>query len=577
MKKRNKEPWKFLDTYRGTVFMGEWPTLVEMFRITVSRYPEHRCLSIYEPDNIFLNYRETLDVVEKVGNYLVKLGIGKGDKVAVTGKNSPEWAVAYLAVLFAGGIVVPLDYQLHVPELNALMKFADVKLLFSDEEKFDQLDGNGILSKEDKISLSPRKPGYVFECVEPESLPRAYPEEDDLAAILFTSGTMGDPKGVMLTHKNLVSDCYLAQGNMNIFDTDVFYALLPLHHSYTMLAVFIESLSVGAEIIFAKKLAIKQILHDLKEGKVTMFLAIPMLFNKMLKGLLRGIREKGVLVYGIIRGLMYLSGLIKKIFKVNPGKAMFKGLLAKLSLDTNRICICGGGPLPSSTFSLFNQLGIDFVQGYGLTETSPIINLNPKEAYKENSVGQIIPHIEMKILNPDESGIGEIVVKGSVVMQGYYNNEAATREVFTDDGWFCTGDVGYLDDDNYLYLTGRKKNLIVTEGGKNVFPEEIEDRFQLFDEIEQILVRGFVIDKKMKSEGIEALVYPSQDAFEALGKKRGSAYTPEEIKARIQEIVDEVNRDLLSYKKIARVIITEEAMEMTTTKKIKRFAVEGEA
>ncbi len=192
----------------------------------------------------------------------------------------------------------------------------------------------------------------------------------------------------MLSHSNLVSDCYLAQGHMTLYPTDVFYALLPIHHSYTMLAVFIEAISVGAEIVFGKKLLVSQILKELKLGKVTMFLAVPMLFNKMLKGLLNGIKEKGIVVYGLIRFLMSISGLIKKVFKVNPGHKMFNGILAKLSMDNIRICISGGGPLPSSTFKLFNQLGIDFVQGYGLTETSPIITLNPVYAYVETSVGK---------------------------------------------------------------------------------------------------------------------------------------------------------------------------------------------
>jgi long-chain acyl-CoA synthetase len=320
--------------------------------------------------------------------------------------------------------------------------------------------------------------------------------------------------------------------------------------------------------VFAKKLVVKQILKDLHEGQVTMFLGIPMLFNKLLKGLLRGIREKGILVYGLIRGMMMLSGFIKKVFKVNPGKKMFHGILKKISLDTNRICICGGGPLPSSTFSMFNQLGIDFVQGYGLTETSPILTLNPVDHYKETSVGKILPRTEMRILDPDEEGNGEIIVKGPMVMQGYYNNETATREVFTEDGWFKTGDVGYLDGENYLYLTGRKKSLIVTEGGKNVFPEEIEDQFQLYEEIEQILVRGYTLDERMKTEGIEAVVYPNIDFFQEEGS---DTFPREKIEQRVNEIIKAVNLELLPYKRISRIEVIEEPMEMTTTKKIKRF------
>jgi long-chain acyl-CoA synthetase len=313
-------------------------------------------------------------------------------------------------------------------------------------------------------------------------------------------------------------------------------------------------------VVFAKQLAIGQILKDLKQGQVTMFLGVPMLFNKLIKGLMRGIREKGIVVYGLIRFLMWISGVIKKYFHINPGKKMFKGILSKLSLDTNRVCICGGGPLPASTFKMFNQLGIDFVQGYGLTETSPIVALNPKEAYKEESVGKMIPGTQTMILDPDENGCGEIALKGSMIMQGYYKNDEATKEVFTEDGWFKTGDVGYLDEDNYLYLTGRAKSMIVTEGGKNVFPEEIEDKFQLYDEIEQILVRGYVLDAKMKTEGIEALIFPNQDAGE-------------KTRDHFQKVIDEVNSGLKVYQKIGQFHILDEAMEMTTTKKIKRHKV----
>jgi long-chain acyl-CoA synthetase len=222
-------------------------------------------------------------------------------------------------------------------------------------------------------------------------------------------------------------------------------------------------------------------------------------------------------------------------------------------------------------FRKYNQLGLDFVQGYGLTETSPIINLNPIEAYKETSVGKVVPRTEMKVLDPDERGIGEIAVKGPMVMPGYYELPEETAEVFTPDGFLKTGDVGYLDDEMYLYLTGRAKNLIVTEGGKNVYPEEIENEFQLYEEIDQILVRGFELDKKMKTEGIEALVYPNQEfPWTAAG---GAAPDKALVKARIEAIIAEVNQRLLPYQKIARTVILEERMEETTTKKIKRDAV----
>jgi len=573
MAKRDRQPWRFLEAYHGTHFKGEWPTLPELFRITVSRHSSSRCFSRFDPDELFLTYQAAYEAVIRTAEYLLTLGVKEGDRVALTGKNSPEWTVAYLGILFAGGVVVPLDYQLRNEQLEDLIRFVESKVLFVDEEKYDELAASGKGAVSHRISLSKEKPNYLLDLPERKDVPLPDRDEHDLAAILFTSGTTGNHKGVMLTHHNLVSDCYLAQANMNIFSQDVFYALLPLHHSYSMLAVFIEAISVGAEIVFARRLSIQQILVEMKRGQVTMLLAIPMLFNKMLKGLMRGVREKGALVYGLIRGLMALSGGVKKITGLNPGKVIFKGIRAKLSLESNRICICGGGPLPSSTFRRFNQLGIDFVQGYGLTETSPILTLNPIDHYKEESVGQVIPRVEMKILEPDDRGIGEIAVRGPMVMQGYYKNDEATREAFTENGWLKTGDVGYLDDEQYLYLTGRKKSLIVTEGGKNVFPEEIEDHFQLYDEIEQIMVRGYVKDEAMKSEGIEALVYPSYDHFEALGKQRESDYSKEEIKERIDQIVAEVNRDLAPFQRIERTAVLDEPMEMTTTKKIKRHKV----
>lgn len=563
------EPWKFLDDYRGTDLKGEWPTIPEMFDITVKRFPDNRSFTAFSPEKFEQTYRESREVIIEVANFLVKSGAKKGDRIAVTGKNSPEWAIAYLAVLYAGCVVVPLDYQLKPQEMDVLLEHADVKIAFVDEELFNEVGSKASLEK--KISLSKNKKPYIMDVRESEAHTNPGTEEHDLAAILYTSGTTGNPKGVMLTHRNITSDCYLAQALMTLYPSDVFYVLLPIHHSYTMLAVFIEAISCGAEVVFGKKLVVAQIFKDLKEGKVTMFLGVPMLFNKLIKGVMGGIKEKGIVIYGIIRGLMGISGFIKKTFKVNPGKKMFGGILKKISMDNIRICISGGGPLPSSTFTLFNQLGIDFVQGYGLTETSPILTLNPVTAYRESSVGLPLPQVEIRIIEPDERGIGEIAVRGPMVMWGYYKNKEATDEILDKDGWLKTGDVGYQDRDGYLYLTGRKKSLIVTEGGKNVFPEEIEDLFQLYEEVEQILVVGYELDKKEKTEGIQALVHPSETYMEQMKQSFQGSELDAQVEKRINEIIDEVNKTLLPYKRISRVHVLEAPMEMTTTKKIKRY------
>ena len=566
----SEKPWAFLEGFRGKAFTGQWPTLPEMFKITVLRYGERSCFTIYEPDRISLNYNEALIKIEAVARWLHSKGVRRGDRVAVSGKNAPEWTVAYLGVLFAGAVVVPIDYQLKNEEITLLIKTSGARGLFIDEEKSQYFSENkGGL--EFIASLKQGLENYIYDLDGPHAdIEQAI--ESDLAAILFTSGTTGIPKGVMLTHCNLVSDCYLAQGTpLFVLHTDVFYAILPIHHAYTMLAVFIEAISTGAEVVFGKRMITSAILKDLKEAKITMLLGVPMLFNKVLAGILRGLREKGPVVFGIISFLMVISGIIKKVFKVNPGKKMFKFILDKASLTSVRICICGGGPLAPSVFRKYNQLGIDFVQGYGLTETSPIIAINPIEQYKETSVGRSCPHVDMKIFEPNERGIGEVIVKGSMVMRGYYNLPEETAISFTHDGYLRTGDLGYMDNENYLYLTGRAKNVIVTEGGKNVYPEEIENEFQLYDVIDQILVCGYLANEKTKSESISALVYPNPE----FKNEKGEKPSKDEIKTRIDVIIMEVNSKLLPYQKITKVEILDEPMEMTTTKKIKRGGMQS--
>jgi long-chain acyl-CoA synthetase len=579
MKTDRDVPWKFLDDYRGVAFEGEWPTLPELLALSARRYPDRACFTVYEPQRRSLSYREALAKVEAAARELRARGVGRGDKVAVTGRNSPEWAVAYFAVLTAGAVIVPIDYQLSVPEIANLIRAGDVVALFVDEEKEADL---GVATKGMGIkavySLASGRKGNVLELDAPSAPAFDKPTEDDLAAILFTSGTMGTPKGVMLSHRNLVADCYLAQGNMSIYCTDVFYALLPIHHAYTMLAVFIESVSVGAELVFGKRMVIKQVFKDLKEAKVTMFLGVPLLFNKVLAGILKGVKDNGPFVNCLIYFLMGLSFIVKKTTGLNPGKKLFASVLDKASLASIRICISGGGPLAPKVFRRYNELGIDFVQGYGLTETSPIITLNPTDAFVITSVGKLLPRVELKILDANSEGIGEIAVRGPMVMMGYYKMPDETAQVLLPDGWLKTGDLGRIDDKDYVYLEGRVKNMIVTEGGKNVYPEEIENRFQLFDEVEQVMVCGYIENEATKSEGIEVLLYPSVERFKAIVPSGGGVVETggldwDAAEERLGEIVEVVNKKLLPYQKITKVTVLREPLAETTKKTVKRFKV----
>jgi len=571
MKLKKRQPWAFLDDFRGKDFSGEWPTLPEMFSISASRFPDRLCLTSFEPERVSLTYREALSRIQDLAAWLASQGVSRGDNVAVSGKNSPEWAVAYLSVLFAGATVIPIDYGLHDHEIENLLATAKPKIFFVDEEKYGTFSKNTVSGQ--VFSLSKKyMDTYIYTLKAGEKKTIIPAVETDLAAIMFTSGTTGKPKGVMLTHRNLVSDCYIAQTNLAIFSTDVFYALLPIHHSYTMLAVFIEALSVGAEIVFGKSMAVSKMLKELREGKITMLLGVPLLFNKLLAGIIKGIKDKGPIVYGLMKFLMGVSYLVKKTTGMNPGKKIFHEVLEKASISTVRIAISGGGPLAADVFRVYNELGIDFVQGYGLTETSPIVALTPIENFKIESVGRYFPpYMEMKIVDPDEKGVGEVAVRGPMVMKGYYMMPSETDKVLSSDGWLMTGDLGWLDDECYLYLCGRAKNMIVTAGGKNVFPEEIENAFQLYyDEIEQITVQGYVMDERTKSEGIEALMYPADELYKKLNVMRGTPESEDPVRQALDDIVQRVNRNLQPYQRITKLTMLADALEMTTSRKVKR-------
>ena len=553
-------------SYQGKKYMGQWPTFREMMEISEERFPDNEAFKAIVPKVVTFTYKEALKKIREIAYYLIATGAKKGDHIAVTGKNSPEWALAYFAISFAGCIIVPLDYSLHIEDMEKILAFGDVDRIFIDGEKIDEIDKEGKLFKE-KISLEPESKGYkyVLDLTGPETeLPKLHAE--DTAAMLFTSGTTGTPKGVMLSFSNFMSSTLSSQRLFDVYPTDVFYAILPIHHAYTMTAVLLETVVSGASCVFGKRLVTPIMLKELREGKITMLLAVPMLFNKLLAGLMTGVHKQGPFKENLIHFLMGFSGFMKKVFHVNLGKKIFGNmLLSKISLDKMRLCICGGGPLPPSTFKQFNQLGIDFVQGYGLTETSPIININPIEVYIEESVGIPIPGVEEKIVSPDEDGNGIIYVRGPQVMKGYYKNDEATEEVLSSDGWLNTGDVGHIDSNGFLYLTGRAKSIIVTEGGKNVFPEEIEDKFQLFNEIEQCCIIPYMINKEMKTEGIRMVIYPT----EAYLKEHGM----EETSRHMEEVVESVNKGLQSYKKITMVTVVDQPLPMTSTKKVKRFEV----
>lgn len=567
--KENLKPWEYLDQFRGTYFEGQWPTIRETFHISAVKYAERPCWTDPAKKGVKLNYAQAEEKLYDVSSWLREKGVTKESHIAVTGKNSPQWAVSFFGIQYAGTVSVPLDNALHPAELENIISFGDISMVFGDKDRLDSLSED-FKKKLTLVCLEENDTyPYVMDIKGPESLRHpseksAYTQSEDMAVMLFTSGTMGTPKGVMLSNENLISCAYLSQGLMNVYPEDVYYMILPIHHAFALQADLIESMSMGSHLVFGKRLTIANVLREMHEYKVNILVAVPMLYNKMLKGLMSGMKKKGPFAYAFIRAAMGINAFFRKVFGWNILKKPFKKILAKLSFDHLRICVSGGGALPISTERTFRSLGMDFVQGYGLTETSPITHLNPMYDYRAGSVGRVCPGSEQKIVDPDEDGNGTLYLKGSRIMMGYYKNPEATKEVLDEEGWFNTGDVGHLDKDGYLYLSGRSKNIIVTEGGKNVFPEEIEDMFQLYEELEQVCIVPYYTDNKLKTEGVRLLAFPSEKLREDLQGKK------EAIEKRINEIVTEINSRLQAYKKISLTTILKEPLKTTSTHKIKR-------
>lgn len=567
--------WTFLDYWRGKEFKGEWPTFPELLKIQSYRFAKRPCFTVIEDKKITLTYQEVYEKICKLTDWFIENGLKKGDHVCLAGKNSPEWAVTYLAILQASGVVIPIADSLHEAETINIIKASDSKFAVLDDEKIPYVKKN--FPKMTIRNLNPTdSKNYVYNLEAKKAVKQNEPAtENDLALIMFTSGTTGIPKGVMLTHKNIIADGYIAQTNLIINEFDVFYALLPIHHAYTMQAAFICPLEVGAEIVFGKTMAVSKLMKELHDGKITIMLGVPLLYNKLLAGIRKGIKEKGFIVAGLMAFLRGVSFTCKKLFKINIGKKIFKPVLQKANIYTLRVAICGGGPLAPSVFKQYQAMGLDFIQGYGLTETSPIIALNPVEHFKLDSVGRdFSPYEEIKIINADSTKdghpVGEIAVKGPMVMQGYYKMPKETAEMFTDDGFLKTGDLGWMDDEHYIRLCGRAKNLIVTSGGKNVYPEEIEDAFQLCDDINQITCRGYYTDEEKTAEEIEVLIYASDDLYKRLGLERNPETMQPEVYEEIKKNVSKINKTLQSYEQISKITMLKEPLEMTPSNKVKR-------
>jgi long-subunit acyl-CoA synthetase (AMP-forming) len=391
-------------------------------------------------------------------------------------------------------------------------------------------------------------------------------DAEAMSVLLFTSGTTGIAKGVMLSHRNICEDLMVAPTILNVNPWDIFFSVLPIHHTYECTCGFLMPLYKGASIAYCEGL--KYIVKNLQEVRPTMLLAVPLIFESLYKNIWKNIRKGGK--EGLVRKVMAVSRVTGKI-GLDLNRKLLKDIYNVFG-GRMRVLISGGAAIDPAILSFFNDLGFIAVQGYGLTECAPMAALNPDQhKYMRNeSVGHLLPGMEVKIEDKDENGVGEICLKGPNVMLGYYNMPEATKEVLRD-GWFYTGDLGYVDEENFIYITGRKKNVIITKNGKNVFPEELEYYLAKISYVAESMVWSAEDAGSTNDTGIIATIRPEMEEVEAaLGQ--GVAADSEAVERLLWEEVDKLNETLPLFKRISKIIIRTDDFEKTTGKKIKRFA-----
>lgn len=522
-----------------------------------------------------ITYKEAFETVNALGTALINAGL-KDKRIAVIGENCYQWATSYLAVICGTGVVVPLDKELGASELGQLIKESQASAVMFTEKYtdiFKEIKENGDSQLEILIKLNGDKQeenvltwsGLIAEGKKllekgDRRFIDAEIDPDAMSELLFTSGTTGIAKGVMLSHKNICFDLMIAPTILRVHTWDIFFSVLPIHHTYEGTAGFLMPLYKGAAIAYCEGL--KHIVKNLSEVRPTMFLGVPALFETLYKTIMKNIRKQGK--EGLVKKVMALNKVTKKV-GLDLNKKLLKDIL-KVFGGRMRVLISGGAAIDPAILQFFNDLGFIAVQGYGLSECAPMGALNPDQhKYMRNaSVGHILPGMDVKIVDKDEDGIGEICLKGDNVMLGYYNNPEETAKVIKD-GWFYTGDQGYIDDEKFIYITGRKKNVIIASNGKNVFPEELEYLLSKIPYVTESMVWGA---EEKGDIVIVAAIRPDMEEVEAV---LGKDCDEEAVKKLLWDEVDKINAELPMFKKIRKIAIRNEEFEKNTSKKIKRF------
>ena len=520
-----------------------------------------------------ITHKEFRDEINALGTVLINMGL-KDKRIAIISENRYEWELSYLAIASGVGVVVPLDKSLPDNELESLILRSQVEAIIY-SSKYDTIMGtlrdkkNTNLKYFISIDLEENTQGIYSEKALIEKGKKLLDEGDStylnaeidadkMGIMLFTSGTTAMSKAVMLSHKNLVTNVMDITQRFDLTEEDRFLSFLPLHHVFECTVGFLYPISIGGSIAFCE--GVKHMADNIKEFGITAMISVPAVFDIIYRKVMKAIEKKGKL-QNLEKGKK-ISNLLLKV-KIDLRKQLFKEVHESLGPKL-RLVVTGGAALDPETEKGFNDLGFDVEQGYGLTETAPVIAAETPKCRRLGSIGKKFPSVEVKIDNPDEEGIGELMAKGPSIMLGYYENEEATKDALDADGWFHTGDLARIDKDGFIYISGRKKSVIVLNNVKNVFPEEIET---LLNKVEGIK-ESFVYEKKEDDGDVKVcvkIVYDKQ-----LIKELYNIEGEEKIKEFLWKKVKDVNRLMPKYKYVREMIISEEELIKTTTLKIKR-------
>ncbi len=511
--------------------------------------------------------------IDEMGTALMDLGL-TGKKIAVIGENRYEWVVTYFAVVNGVGVIVPLDRELPAQEVHNLLERSEVSaIIYSSkvgsvvEEAIQGVESIEFVISMDtldhmdnKLSLKKlQRTGKRLLLEEQRHFIDAEVDREAMCSLLFTSGTTGLAKGVMLSHKNITANVYNMSKYVDVSHEFTGLSVLPMHHTYELTCHVFTSMYQGCCVAICEGL--KYIVKNMAESQATLMLGVPLIFESMHKKVWKKAEESGKA--DKMRAAVQLSKKLGK-FNIKSTKRLFKSVHQAMG-GHMQVFISGAAAIDPAVIEDFNAMGITMFQGYGMTENSPIIAVNKDRYFKPASVGLPMPGTEIQIIDQDENGVGEIICKGDSVMLGYYNNPEETAKVLID-GWLQTGDYGYFDKDGFLYISGRKKNVIITKNGKNIFPEEVEYYLNKSEYISEVVVWG-VEDEKTGDTVVHAEIFPDYPAIE---QKFGKAYE-DELKRILKKEIDEINEHMPLYKRVKRFEIREEEFEKTTTKKIKRY------